>query len=282
MPHWLPTWHQSLAGSALLVALGLVLRRRRGGASSAAALAREAGVVLGLFTLWQLAGMHAERSTGAGLVRGEQLWDLERTLRMPSETAVQALVLPYPLVVQAANAYYVVAHYNTLLLTLLWLFLRHRDGYSRIRGVVVLSTFASLLLQLVAVAPPRLLPGHGIVDTALRYGQSVYGPATSGGLADQYAALPSVHVVWAGVVALAVLRHGSGGWRWLGVVHAMLTTAVVVVTGNHYWMDAVAGLAVLAVAVLVSDLLHRRASPLVAVPVRPSRALDVTVGMTRL
>jgi len=260
VPHWLPSWQQALSAVAVLLVAGLLLPRARTGrrVQLGASLARESAVVLALYALWQLAGSLAVGSTAAGLRRGEQVWSLERTLHLPLETGLQGVVLPHPLVVQAMNGYYVYAHYSTLLLTLLWLFLRHRQRYPAARDAVVLSTFGCLALQLVAVAPPRLLGAHGVVDTALRYGQSVYGPATAGGISDQYSAMPSVHVVWAGLVAVLVWRSGSGWWRWLGVVHLALTTVVVVATGNHYWLDAAVGVGVLALALLAAQALERR------------------------
>lgn len=243
MPHWLPTWQQALAAAVVLTVAGMLVRRSSGGRrTQLGGLAREGAIVLGLYALWQLAGSLATGSTAAGLRRGEQLWSLERTLHLPSETSLQAVVLPHPAVVQVLNAYYVYAHYNALLLTLLWLFVRHRERYAAARDAVAVSTFACLALQLVAVAPPRLLGGHGVLDTALRYGQSVYGPATASGLSDQYSAMPSVHVLWAALVAVLVWRLAHPRWRWLGAAHATFTTVVVIATGNHYWLDAVVGI----------------------------------------
>jgi hypothetical protein len=253
LPHWLPTWQQSLGAAVVLAVTGVLLRRgsveRRG--RLAAAVAGEFGVILGLYALWQLAGSLAVGSTAAGLRRGEEVWSLERVLHLPLETSVQALALPHPDLVRAMNAYYVYAHYNTLLLTLLWLFVRHRDRYPAARATLALATFASLALQLIAVAPPRLLGDYHIVDTALRYGQSVYGPATTTGISDQYSAMPSVHVVWASLVAVLVWKSAPPRWCWLGPAHAVLTTFVVVATGNHYWLDAAAGIGVLALALVV-------------------------------
>ncbi len=63
-----------------------------------------------------------------------------------------------------------------------------------------------------------MLPGF--VDTAAAYGQSVYGDPGASVLANQYAALPSLHVGWAVLVALAVTSATRSRWRWLAVAHA--------------------------------------------------------------
>ena len=98
---------------------------------------------------------------------------------------------------------------------LVWLWLRHRDRYPFFRNMIVAFTGMALLVQMVAVAPPRLIGGTGLVDTAAVYGQSVY--ATFGDIADQYAAMPSIHVGWAVLIAFAVVSCSTSPWRWLVV-----------------------------------------------------------------
>src|ERR1039458_2992433 len=86
---------------------------------------------------------------------------------------------------------------------MIWLFVAYRDRYVRMRTTLVAFTAACLLIQLIPVAPPRMLPLTGMVDTAAVYGQSVYS-AHSGFDPDQLSAMPSVHVGWALLVAIAV------------------------------------------------------------------------------
>ena len=163
-------------------------------------------------------------------------------MHLPAEAHVQALVHD-PLLAQAANVYYASMHFGALLVFLLWLFFRHRDQYRPIRRVLALTTFVCLAIQLLPVAPPRLLPGY--VDTAAQYGQSVYDNSLGFG-ADQLSAMPSVHVAWAVLIGWATLRVGTGRWRWLGPGHAVLTVVVVVATANHWWADGIVAVLVLA------------------------------------
>ena len=135
-----------------------------------------------------------------------------------------------------------VAHYNVLLLMLAWLIWRHRDRYAEARTVILLATFACLAVQLIPVAPPRLIGGHGIVDTPVLYGQSVYGPIGQG-FSDQYSAMPSVHIAWSSAVAFFIWRSTKSRWRYIGVAHALLTWTVVIATGNHYWLDGIVAIA---------------------------------------
>jgi hypothetical protein len=114
---------------------------------------------------------------------------------------------------------------------------------------VALFTGISLLIQLIPVAPPRLLPLTGMVDTAVRYGQSVY--AWDGGFnADEFSAMPSVHIGWAVIVAIAVITVARSRWRWLAAAYPVITLLVVVVTANHFWLDGIVA-ALLVVLVLV-------------------------------
>ena len=115
---------------------------------------------------------------------------------------------------------------------------------------MALFTGVSLLIQLITVAPPRLLASTGMVDTAVQYGQSVY--AWSGGFdADEFSAMPSVHVGWAIIVAIAVITVSRRRWRWLAAAYPVLTLLVVVVTANHFWLDGIAAGLLVALVLVV-------------------------------
>ena len=124
----------------------------------------------------------------------------------------------------------------------------------------MLFTAAALLVQFVPVAPPRMLPGDGMIDTAARYGQSVYG-SVAGFNADQLSAMPSVHVGWSLLAALVIVEVSRSRWRWLALAYPLLTMLAVVVTANHYWLDGIAAALLLALALVVqraSRALYRR------------------------
>ena len=89
----------------------------------------------------------------------------------------------------------------------------------------------------------------GMVDTAVRYGQSVYSWGC-GFDADEFSAMPSVHVGWALIVAIAVITVSRSRWRWLAAAYPVVTMLIVVVTANHFWLDGIVA-ALLVVLVLV-------------------------------
>jgi hypothetical protein len=211
-------------------------------------VAREAALLCGLYGLWQFAGSFTVMSSAGALPRARWIWHAERLLQLPSETAVQRLFLPHPLLIQTFNLYYDILHFPVLGACLIWLYARHRAQYPRIRTTVALFTGVSLLIQFIPVAPPRLLPGTGLIDTAAKYGQSVY--SWRGGFdADQLSAMPSVHVGWALIVAFAVITVSRSRWRWLAAGYPVLTLLVVVVTANHFWLDGIVAAALVAVII---------------------------------
>jgi hypothetical protein len=120
----------------------------------------------------------------------------------------------------------------------------------------MISTLIGLIgFTLMPTAPPRLLSsGHGFIDTMAQYGS--YGwwgtdasaPRGLGGLTNQYAAMPSLHVGWALWCGIMLWRYGRSPLvRALGVIYPLGTALVVMGTGNHYLLDAVAGAFVMSV-----------------------------------
>jgi hypothetical protein len=205
---------------------------------------RELVILNVLFVIWRIVGQASLFHAAGAFGRGRWIWAVERALHLPSEAALQHAVLGHTAVSRVCNGYYAYGHAPTLAVVLLWLLWRHRDQYARWRNLVVGFTGVALVIGLLPVAPPRLVPGLHVVDLASRYHQSVYSSLGSG-ISDQLSALPSVHVGWAIIVAAAVIIVSTSRWRWLTVAHPVITLYVVVVTANHYWLDAVAAIAVL-------------------------------------
>ncbi|AUY49644.1 phosphatase PAP2 family protein [Streptomyces sp. CB01881] len=238
------TW-QSAGGTAVALYGGsyAASRWRRAPLSS---LLREAGTLLALFALWQLVGHLSLMSSEHALDRARWIHRTELAVGLPDEASWQAAVTPYPVAVKAANYYYAVMHFAVMIAVLVWVFVRHRERYAWVRNTVVITTAICLAVQFIPVAPPRMLPQSGFVDVAAEYGQSVYGGAVGGVVvAAQLSAMPSVHVAWCVLAAVAVIRVSTSSLRWLTVLHPVLTVAVVVVTANHFWADGLVAVAIL-------------------------------------
>jgi hypothetical protein len=232
--------------AAIMFAVFAIARQypTRRSARFIAAACFETGFVCALFAMWQIANRVTHGHTTGGLQRGRDIWRFERWLHLPSERSVQDVILGHPTIVRTANYYYDSLHLTLMVVFLIWLWLRHRDRYPFYRNMVVAFTGMSLLIQSVAVAPPRLIGGTGLVDTAAFYGQSVYAVIGSN-FADQYAAMPSIHVGWAFLISFAVVCAGTSRWRWLAALYGPTTFFVVVATANHYWLDGIVAIALL-------------------------------------
>ncbi len=271
---WLP-WPPAIAMSVMLWLTSWLSRRgSRRRLIVVGAFAAETALVLALYALWRVAGTVSVWNVDGALDRGRAIWDLEQAIHLPSELRLQQVFLEHPLWIQAANGYYAVAHVPAIIALLLWAFIRHRDDYPRVRNVLALATGACLLAQLIAVAPPRMYPTLGFVDSGHLYGQSVY-TAVGTGVSDQLSAMPSVHVAWAVLVGVAAVVISSSRWRWLVLAHPVLTLVVVAATANHWWLDGVVAVAILGLAALVDDrarsvLASRRRVELPAPPTEPA------------
>jgi hypothetical protein len=268
------TWAAAAAACLLVTGMGLRAARR---APRGSDLAVETAIVLGLYSLWQEGGSLADNHVAGAVSHARWVWSAERAMHLPSEVQAQGLVLSHPLLVEALNGFYDIVHVPALIGFLLWLYFRHRDQYARWRTIGAILTGACLLIQMIPVAPPRLMPALGFVDTAMRYKESVYAP---GGIGDatQLAAMPSVHVAWAVFVAVAVIAVSTSRWRWLVVLHPVATVFAVVATANHWWLDGIVAAALLPLSagayLLVMLVLQRLARrPPVVVPVPAVYAL---------
>jgi len=233
------------------------------------------GVVVAVFAVYQHSAHYAHSLTDGAQLRAASLWQLERWLHLPSELTVQQWVLPNPAVVKVANAYYAGLHLTSMTAFLVWMWWRHKAYYVLATVTVAVTTLACVSLQHVPLAPPRLMPALGFVDTGLTYGQSMYGPHGAG-MADQLAAMPSIHVTWAAIIAAFGVAVSTSRWRWLLVVHFVLTFLVVVATANHWWLDGVAGIAIAAVVFAVARRVFPASADVGGVVALPADALQPT------
>jgi hypothetical protein len=249
---WL-SWQGAVVLAAGLAVARWVARRR---GSAIADFFTQAALIAALYSLWQLIASYTDGRVVGAVNHGMAVWGLERDLHLPSEAWLQRGLLPHRLLVEAANVFYAGVHVPALGVLLVWLFVRHRPRFARYRDTLAVLTLLCLLAYLYPVAPPRLLPRIGMVDTGQLYHQSVYGrPGT--GIADQLSAMPSVHMAWALFIALTVIQVSRSRWRLLILAHPAATLLVVVVTANHFWLDGAAAAGLLVVAIWVAGCFER-------------------------
>ncbi|MSO60253.1 MAG: inositol phosphorylceramide synthase, partial [Ilumatobacteraceae bacterium] len=199
---------------------------------------------------WRLAMVLPLDKPDGAIERGRSIDQLQHHLFFPTELSLQHFVIKYEWLARSTNIYYAIAHVPATIIFLVWLFVRHRREYSLWRNCLAMLTAACLVIRFARVAPPRFFPELGYIDLATRYGLSVYGPVGTG-VSDQFAAMPSIHVGWAAIVSFGVFAATTSRWRWLFSSHLVLTMLAVSATGNHWWLDGIAAIALLGVAVII-------------------------------
>ena len=193
----------------------------------------------------------------AAIERARWLYQLEQTLQIDLELWANRAVDSVSWLVVGMNYFYATMHFAVTIGVLVWVYHRRPNHYRTVRGVLLAATLLGLVgYYLWALAPPRLLPGAGFIDTVLVH--DTWGSLSSGSLqtmSNQYAAMPSMHAgwsLWCGLTVAFLARHT---WvRVAAIGYPLLTLAVIVGTGNHFVLDAVGGWLAVAAGIVVQRL----------------------------
>ncbi len=192
-------------------------------------------------------GQAAAASRHAG-----QVISLERTLHLFFEPGLQAWAAHSHLLLVIATYVYLNAQTTMLVGVLLYLYIAHNRNYYFVRNMLLVAMAIALLTYaLYPTAPPRLLPEWGFIDT------NSYITGVSNAAADafvnQYAAIPSVHVAFAVMLAWPLTRLvRRRALRAFWALWPFLITFITIITGNHFVSDAVLGLALAGVSAAVA------------------------------
>lgn len=256
-----PSWEQAAAAMVISLALWALLLRvpstRVGDALMPAA--RELSLIAGLYAVWRLARTLPVTHEDGALDRARDIDHFQHLLHLPAEITVQHFVIAHDQLAKLVNGYYAIVHVPALVVFLVWAFVRHRDRYPRWRNGLVAVTAGCLVIRFVRVAPPRFIDELEFVDLSARFGLGVYGDVATG-VSDQFAAMPSIHVGWAAVVALGTFALATAWWRWVVLMHLPVTLFVVAATGHHWWLDGVVAVLLLAGGLLIDGFLRSRAA----------------------
>lgn len=209
------------------------------------------GIALPLYYL--VRGLSHERVPLA-FDHANRLIDLEKALGIFWEADLQDQVLSYQWLVDALNAMYLYGHLPIVLVVAVWLYLWHRPQYMLMRNAFLISGAIGLIVYATfPVTPPRLMPEEfGFTDTVFsQYGVSRV--ANPWFLRNEYAAVPSLHFGWNLLAAVALwLASRDVAVRAFAVLMPLVTLAAIVLTANHYILDAVAGLLAVAVGMAIA------------------------------
>ncbi len=198
-------------------------------------------------------------SPSRALTNAQRVIDLEGSMGLYHEATIQDWFDSADAFLRFWNIYYGSLHFIVTLGVMVWLYRRHPKRYRQWRATLASMTGLALIgFATFPLMPPRLLgdcgpyggcqPGHDFVDTLADVGGLwSFDSGTMQEISNQYAAMPSLHVGWSTWCLLAVypvLRSRLS--RAAMIVYPLGTVFGIVVTANHYWIDAVGGLIVLA------------------------------------
>jgi hypothetical protein len=199
-----------------------------------------------------------------------RLLHIEQGLHLDPELALNHFVASHGWLAQACNYWYASLHFSVTIAVAVWLLSRHRSEARQLMAPLYAATGLALVgFWLMPLAPPRLLTGGPFEDTVVHFHTwGGWGSSPVDAVANQYAALPSLHMAWSLWCAVAVTRCATSGLtRRLVWLYPAGTLFVILATGNHWLLDAVAGGLILGLGFAISRA---------ALPARPQldRALD--------
>ena len=239
---------------------------------------REVAVILGFYYVYQAVRSLADQGSGKtrAHANARHLVEFERWLHIFHEQSIQNAFLGLYWFIRGLNIYYGTLHFVVTIGLLVWLWARRYPAYRKMRNLLGVATGLALIGYFAfPLAPPRLYTcnndvpvlgpqgptiGRCFVDTLDQYGGlwSYTSPAAKA-VANQYAAMPSLHFGWALWCAVVMWVYiGSRRAKVLAVIYPLLTLFAIVVTANHYFLDAVGGAVVLGGAYLLLEFRDRR------------------------
>lgn len=212
------------------------------------------------YQAYQVVRGMSEGREALAFANADRIMDVERSLGLFFEPGFQSAMLDHGWVIDFTNWMYVNSHFIVTTTFLAWLYLFRNEHFYFVRNMFMVAMLLALTGYLVfPTAPPRLVSGYGFVDTIATYTALEPDSNTVSLLVNKYAAVPSMHIGFASMIAVPAFllvrnRIAKGIW----VLYPFLVLFVVVVTGNHFWLDAAAGALVAGTAATVA---HRLLAP---------------------
>ena len=195
-------------------------------------------------------------SRSEALAHAREVIRIERDLGLFHEARIQHWFLSWRSFIQFWNLFYGTFHFVVTAFCIVWLFRRFPDRYVRWRTTLAVTTALALIgFAFFPLLPPRLLHEYGFVDTLQKVGGLwSFDSGAMSKVSNQYAAMPSLHFAWStwcALVLVPTMRRPS--LKALAVLYPLLTLFAIVVTGNHYILDAAGGVVILGVGLVAGQ-----------------------------
>ncbi len=226
-------------------------------------LLRQLLLFAGAYLAYRLVrGVIEGQGVTAAFENARELVHIERWLGLFFEPGLQAWALATsPVALDTASWIYVHSHAAITTLFLAWLYLCRNHAFYFVRDMFMIAMGLALAVYLLfPTAPPRMLPEWGFTDTVV----GLVGTAASQGadiLYNPFAAMPSMHVAFALMIAIPAMRLvSSRALKAAWATYPVLVTVVVVITANHFWIDAAFGALVAAFSAYLAQVAENAGS----------------------
>ena len=207
----------------------------------------ELALYVGFYFLYLLLRGLVPGGEGHALSNAQRVIALEETLGLFLEPTLQEWALDAQPLVVFLNWVYIITYWPVILGGALALYINRRQVYFRYRNLIVVHLVLALTLFVLFPLAPPFKTAH-LVDTIQLLGPAFYGGEAMAVLYNTNAAMPSLHFSWTCIFAWLFVRELKGWYRYLGVGYPALTLAAIIITGNHFFLDALAGAALIGVA----------------------------------
>jgi membrane-associated phospholipid phosphatase len=209
----------------------------------------------GFLAAYQVARGFADRNPAEAFQNGLKVIDVEQRANALFELSLQGLVESSHLLAVATAWTYWLSQFTVLGFALLWVYLRRNHYFARFRNLVMLANVIGLVGYVLApTAPPRMFGHLGFSDTLAQFSSLNHGSGLIEFASNPYAAMPSLHAADAlivGVTLALIVRRWWAKALWLA--WPVWVSFAVIATGNHFWLDIVAGAVVALAAALVLE-----------------------------
>ncbi len=226
-------------------------------------LGRQIGLLLLVDLAYETVRGLADGQRSVAFAHGQQIIDLERSTHTFFEPGLQDFFLQFGWLTDFANQVYMNSQFAVVLGFFLWVYFFRNEAFYFVRNMFIVAMGLALVgYTLYPTAPPRLYPEYGFVDTINDFSSVNHDSALAKLFINPYAAVPSMHCAFAAMIGVSgarLARHRVTQTFW--AAWPLLVAWVVVVTGNHYWIDVGLGWMVAAVSALVASRLLARARP---------------------
>ena len=198
------------------------------------------------------------------LENAQKLVSFEISIGLFSEVDLQGWLLTnLENLVRVFNWSYIITFWPVIIPTAIILYKLDPKKYIFYRNTIILSfAIAMMVFALFPLAPPRMIAHEGFVDTIQLLGPTQYNDRESQWYYNAFAAMPSLHFGWTIMFGVLYYRTRRSWLMVLGLLYPTLTFFSIVVTGNHYFMDAVGGASVIGLAFLINAAMAKKNIPL--------------------